>query len=477
MNRPAPNSRLRQLGLGLALITAFLSVSLGVLVLSWKRDITRELQAIEASGAPRTPSSVATPSGGGPPWWAGDEIGDPVGDLGILDPVALAALLQRPDRDLAPFSRALLEDLAALYQREAEAGRSVDDLWVEASDSRGFISVGDGWARPSERHLLIAQVEHAAAGQLLERVEHACAGFAFDGRAWLDDWLASDAPVPVPLSVKGPLGAQRAIGRSAKLAALGGDLDGDLDEALAALRLGFCAARAYERAPGLLHGLTWMLQVDLATSALLAVAALMPEADLTEFEGEVAALDPQGRLSRAMAEERALGLRVFEVGLQPSGADWWSSPLTSLGLWLFESNDERVFLKTYREALDASRAPSFSGRSALLETMQGLEAESLALRSQLMFPAVVSAFDSAAGVHATATLAAAVLLGRREGADAARAWLDDRRDPFSGEPYRTEVGATGEVRAWSVGPDAHSGPVEGQSVGEADDLVVLIPGR
>ena len=220
-----------------------------------------------------------------------------------------------------------------------------------------------------------------------------------------------------------------------------------------------------------------MLQVDLATSALLAVAALMPEADLSEFEGEVAALDPQGRLNRAMAEERALGLRVFEVGLQPSGADWWSSPLTSLGLWLFESNDERVFLKTYREALDASRAPSFSGRSALLETMQGLEAESLALRSQLMFPAVVSAFDSAAGVHATATLAAAVLLGRREGADAARAWLDDRRDPFSGEPYRTEVGATGEVRAWSVGPDAHSGPVEGQSVDEADDLVVLIPGR
>ncbi len=473
MNRPAPNPTLRRLGFSLALVAALLSVSLGVLVLSWKRDITRELEAIEASGAPQAPSSVATPSGGGPPWWAGDEIDDPVADLGILDPVALAALLQRPDPDLAPFSRPLLEDLAALYEREAEAGWSVDDLWLEALEARGLLSMRNGWARPSEERLLIAQVEHAAAGQLLERVERACSGFPFDGRAWLDDWLASDAPFPVPLPVMGPLGAQRAVGRSATLAAL----DGDLDEALAALRLGFCAARAYEQAPGLLHGLTWMLQVDLATNALLAVAALMPEADLTEFEGELAALDPQGRLSRALAEERALGLRVFEAGYRPGGLDWWTSPFRSLGLWLFESNDERVFLKTYREALDASRASSFSGRSALLETMQGLEVESLALRAQLMFPAVGSAFDSAAGVHATSTLAAAVLLGRREGAEAARAWLDDRRDPFSGEPYRTEVGAKGEVRAWSVGPDARSGPVEGRSVDEADDLVVLIPGR
>ena len=212
MDRSAPRPVLRPLVLGLALVAGLLGASMGFLVLGWKRDIANERQAIEASGASLHPAGLPTPPEPGSPWWAREEVEDPLGNLGIQDPDTLAALLERPDDELAPFPRGLLED------------------------------------------------------------------------------------------------------------------------------------------------------------------------------------------------------------------------------------------------------------------------ESLALRSQLIAPAVLGAFDSAAGVHAAATLASAVLLGRREGVDAARAWLDARVDPFSGEPYRTQVGPTGDVRAWSVGPDAESDATEHLDADLTDDIVVQIPG-
>lgn len=462
MPSPAQRSTLKRIALLAALLSTLAAVSLGVLVLRWKRDIARELDAIVASGAPLTAADIEAPAATASPWWEGVERDDPVWDLGIMDPVALAALLERPDDELAPFPRDLLEDLNALYGRTAEAGRSVDDLWL---GDRPLIALGSPPAPPPAGRLLIARIEHAAAGELLERAMHACAGGQFDGRAWIDDWLAGDDLIATPDSVVAVIEAQRALGRSATLAAI----DGDADGALAALRQGFCAARAYERAPGLLHGLTWMLQVTMAADALLAVASELPEVDLAEFEGDLAGLDAQAALHRVMQEERALGMGAFERGLHPSGVDWWTSPLTSLGLWLFESNDQRVFLTTFAGALAASSEPGFSGRAAMGEATLALHDGAFALRSQFLFPAVHSAFDSAAAVHATATLAAAVLMGRREGTDAARSWIESQLDPFSGAPYRTETLASGGVRAWSIGP--------GADLGTGDGIAAHLPGR
>ena len=461
MPSPAQRSTLKRIALLAALLSTLAAVSLGVLVLRWKRDIARELDAIVASGAPLTAADIEAPAATASPGWEGVERDDPVWDLGIMDPVALAALLERPDDELAPFPRDLLEDLNALYGRTAGAGRSVDDLWL---GDRPLIALGSPPAPPPAGRLLIARIEHAAAGELLERAMHACAGGQFDGRAWIDDWLAGDDLIAVPDSVVAVIEAQRALGRSAKLAAI----DGDADGALAALRQGFCAARAYERAPGLIHGLTWMLQVTMATDALLAVASELPEVDLTEFEGDLAGLDAQAALHRVMQEERALGMGAFERGLHPSGVDWWTSPLTSLGLWLFESNDQRVFLTTFAGALAASSEPGFSGRAAMGEATLALHDEAFALRSQFLFPAVHSAFDSAAAVHATATLAAAVLMGRREGTAAARSWIESQLDPFSGAPYRTETLAGGGIRAWSIGPDAN--------LDTGDEIAAHLPG-
>ncbi|MGB0333702.1 MAG: hypothetical protein ACPGPE_17980, partial [Planctomycetota bacterium] len=81
---------------------------------------------------------------------------------------------------------------------------------------------------------------------------------------------------------------------------------------------------------------------------------------------------------------------------------------------------------------------------------------------------VYSAFDSAAAVHATACLAAAVLMGRREGTAAARSWIESQLDPFSGAPYRRETLASGGVRAWSIGPDADPG--------SGDEIAAHLPG-
>lgn len=462
MPSPAQGSTLKRIALLAAIVSTVATASLGVLVLRWKRDIARELQAIEASGAPLTAADIETPAVTASPWWEGMQHADPVWHLRIMDPVALAALLERPDEELAPFPRDLLEDLDALYGRSATAGRSVDDLWFS---DQPLIPLGAPPEPPSAGRLLIARIEHAAAGELLERAMNACAGGQFDGRAWIEDWLAGDDLIATPDSVALVIEAQRALGRSAKLAAI----DGDADGALAALRQGFCAARAYERAPGLLHGLTWMLQVTVATDALLAVASELPEVDLAEFEEELAGLDAQAGLHRIIEEERAMGMGAFERGLHPSGIDWWTSPLASLGLWLFESNDQRVFLTTFAGALAASSEPGFSGRAAMGEATLALHDEAFALRSQFLIPAVHSAFDSAAAVHATATLAAAVLMGRREGTAAARSWIESQLDPFSGAPYRTETLASGGVRAWSIGPDA--------DLGTGDEIAAHLPGR
>ena len=111
MPSPAQGSTLKRIALLAAIVSTGATASLGVLVLRWKRDIARELQAIEASGAPLTAADIETPAVTASPWWEGMQHADPVWHLRIMDPVALAALLERPDEELAPFPRDLLEDL------------------------------------------------------------------------------------------------------------------------------------------------------------------------------------------------------------------------------------------------------------------------------------------------------------------------------------------------------------------------------
>ena len=193
MPSPAQRSTLKRIALLAALVSTVATASLGVLVLRWKRDIARELEAIEASGAPLTAADIETPAVTASPWWEGMQHADPVWHLGIMDPVALAALLERPDDELAPFPRDLLEELDALYGRSAKAGRSVDDLWFS---DRPLIALGAPPEPPPAGRLLIARIEHAAAGELLERARNACAGGQFDGRAWIEDWLTGDDLIP-----------------------------------------------------------------------------------------------------------------------------------------------------------------------------------------------------------------------------------------------------------------------------------------
>ncbi|MEM9378590.1 MAG: hypothetical protein AAGB93_01480 [Planctomycetota bacterium] len=412
----------------------------------WDADIEREVAAIEASGAPLGPQDLSLAPAAGPTWWSSMPSWEgPAIEAALWEPEDLDELLQRPDDELAPYGRDLLERLRALYAERAGDRLAVSELRLLLREKGPPSPPNDG--PPPEAEALAARIQDAASDALVRLAEGACDGPGFDGKGWVDAWLASDEPLPSPGPFVVPLEVQSAVGRRAWLAAY----DGDAERALRHLRLGFCAAHGFEAAPGAVHALVWSLQTERATKALLGVAALLPDADLSEFDAALERVDARARAVRALEEERTIGYAVLERGLDPGGEGGWLSPVKSFLVKLFDRNDTRVFLRTHAALLAAARGPIGEAQDAVERTMRDLSDETFALRSQLMVPHAASLLSVAADLEARTTLARAVLLARSVNAPAALEWITARMDPFADRPYRAEIDADGVLRAWSVG--------------------------
>lgn len=449
--------------IALVLALAGAAVLVYLALARWDAEIEREIAAIEASGAPLDPRDLTLAPSAGPAWWASiPSWSDPTDDAGLWNPETLDALLQRPDEELEPYGRELLEQLEALYDAPIEGDPLLADYNMFAMMLRVPPPPNDG--PPSRTTVIVARLLDAASGELLYAAEGACSGPDHDAKAWIDGWLASDEPLPQPVRVIVPMCLQHALGRRAWLAAL----DGDEDAARRSLRLGFCAARGFESTPGASATLIRFLQTTLATRALMGVAGLLPGADLSEFDEELARIDARARAVRALEEERAIGYAVFQQGLDLDGdaVGGWTSPLRTLALRLFERNDTRVYLRTYAALIDAAQRPIGEASDAFDQAMAGLADETFALRSQLIVPSASNLLRAATEVEAQTTLARAVLLARREGVPAARDWIVARVDPYADAPYRATIDSEGGLRVWSVGPDgvddggASDGPSE-----------------
>lgn len=443
--------------------------------LRWSEIIEREIAAIEATGAPVWPEDLVTEPSSGAPWWSAiDADAAPIFDLGLMDPATVKVLLERPDAEFAPFDRPLLEALDALYVEVAAEGGSSDDVWYLGDGSLWPSGLDDApW---SDRRVLIARIEAAGDRSVVDVARAACGGSTFDARAWIEGWLAGDEPIPAPDRAMVVVRAQKALARRAWLAAL----DGDEETAVECVRLGFCVARAYERTPGHFHGIVWMLQSSYAIGSLVVVTNILPAVDLQDFEEDLAALDPRERMVRLLVEQRAICHRVFTtdfVDFDDAGS--WLSPMQSLVWRLYERYDHVLYLETYAQLLDAVVGPAVDARGALEQIDAELWGETYALRTQLLMPPATDIWTSAMGVEVTVTLARAVLLARREGPDAARAWIAAQEDPFSGAPYRVATADDGSLKAWSVGADGvDDGGVgkgaEGRHVAAGEDIVVVL---
>jgi len=463
---------LRWLGVCALVVAIVTAAVLARLVSGWKGDIAREIAAIEASGAPARPEDISLAPSSGPAWWeAIDTIRDPLEDLGLYDPASLKALLARPDADLAPFGRPLLEDLDVLYDEALRKNVSADDVWFEWAQ-QPWPSGADG-APPEPSTLLLARVERAGTRALIAGAGAACRGARFDSRAWIEDWLAGNAPLPITPNFVGVLRIQKALARHAWLAAF----DGDAPAALQALRVGFCAARAFEDTPGRIQAFVWGFQNESAILSLTRVARFLPDLDLSEFDSYLARLDPHARLIRALEEDRAINYRVFdsykEGGSVVGDLDL---PLrVRLFFELFITRDRRIYLESHASLLSAARGTREEARTLITAVDERVSGDLWAIHSLMLLPPVASMREQALYFEAQATLARAVLLGRREGTDAARAWIEAQVDPGSEGPYRTSTDGLGRLRMWSVGSDGvDDGGSEVRGDEEGGDIVVLL---
>lgn len=210
------------------------------------------------------------------------------------------------------------------------------------------------------------------------------------------------------------------------------------------------------------------------------VGALPPEASLPEeLEPWIAGLDPRRSLEQLLEGERALALtqleRVQDAGLV--GIEW--IPAGELQFLLTERGYLQ-FMEGSFEQLEGSWADAQRRQDEFEEERRaGSRFDPLDMAAALTTP-VLGALRAEFDVLALRDLALAGLAGRRGGAEAARAVLDGRVDPFTDGPYALEVGEDGALRMWSPGADGQVAGPPGWSRAlepSADDLRWIVPGR
>ncbi|HUR29476.1 MAG TPA: hypothetical protein VM509_14905, partial [Planctomycetota bacterium] len=124
------------------------------------------------------------------------------------------------------------------------------------------------------------------------------------------------------------------------------------------------------------------------------------------------------------------------------------------------------------------------GRSSQERTEVLFEGEFALLQRPLcaMFlPDLPRIARSADQMRALISLCRAALIARRDGAEAARAFLDEQRDPFDAQPLRSRLEGDGVLVLWSIGLDGQDDPLKPATTDEdraiRDDIRILVRPR
>jgi hypothetical protein len=210
------------------------------------------------------------------------------------------------------------------------------------------------------------------------------------------------------------------------------------------------------------------------------VAALPPDAPLPpELEPWLEGLDPRGSLDLLLEGERAMALTQLASVREGSLGGVSGIPAGELQLLL----TEREYLVQMGRSVDLVRGPwaEAEARQRELEDQRGPVGhfEPRQVAAAMLTP-VVGALRAENDVLALRDLALAGLAARRGGAEAARAVLAGRLDPYTDAPYALEVGQDGALRMWSAGADGFAaGPAGWTRALEpsADDLRWIVRAR
>ena len=428
---------------------------LGYWILEGRRRLRNELETLRASGAPEFPEQI------------------------VFQPRIAGA------------------DANAWWLRLAEASAvlSADALpecasRIAAGESEGEIEQGQLAALSDPRR--VGSMSACELAVLRQRVEGDGAALALALQVagiGACDWRAS-FPGPgrtfeelmTPPAIPGYLLSIQLLCAQAVRSAVDGDLAAARHELMLAQRATELMSDApscvayLARALGLHH---WIAQ------GLLPLLHLSPgDTDWSDVDALLAMVDLPAEFERACVGERAIGNGIYRVWRQTSGLDqailpqqWISAVMTST----FIERDQAMYLELMRRTIETC----FERDSA--DPWDALEAEidaAVQRRTSIVdgviwvmtFPRLPEAARHGLGMQTRIQLVRAAIRARREGADAAIAWLAPYRDPFDGQALRSRLDPDGVLNLWSVGEDGEDDPpeLERKKYEQPDDILIQV---
>jgi hypothetical protein len=130
--------------------------------------------------------------------------------------------------------------------------------------------------------------------------------------------------------------------------------------------------------------------------------------------------------------------------------------LTGMLLWAWRGNDRVFYLEAMTAGIGWVRQPYYTAAPAMASWRERAETsatKNLCIVSVMLVPPIDQYLEGANETRAHIALARAVLLARREGAEAAIAFASATPDPFRDAPLQSRIDEDGVLVLWSVGAD------------------------
>ena len=220
-------------------------------------------------------------------------------------------------------------------------------------------------------------------------------------------------------------------------------------------------------------------------SGLLPLLHLLPaDTDWSEVDRVLASCDPSADFQRAFIGERAMGNAIYRFlresdGLALELSDEGGTP--SFVLRMVLDRDHANYLAWMRQGISIARerdsVDSWRDFDAEIDaTSEGASTLIDGIVWRMIFFRLGSTGRQSLSERTRIHLVRAALIARRDGADAARAWLARERDPFNDEALRSRLDPDGFLAMWSVGEDGEDNPpvAEREEWTALDDILVEV---
>jgi hypothetical protein len=181
--------------------------------------------------------------------------------------------------------------------------------------------------------------------------------------------------------------------------------------------------------------------------------------DLTAIEQALDELEPRAHQLSAFLGERAFVNRLYDLARRDMHALDGLELVSSFRARVVRAaldHDQADYLEEWALAVHASRRPPWDPAWRFLEGDVLMEPRPLRyynLISLMILPPAHRSGEWTAKFEARCLLTRAAMLARREGVQAAGAWIAAQTDPFTGRPLRWRLDEDGLMVLWSAGPN------------------------